>query len=128
MTRNAFPAALIAMAMASGVSHAATVAAYGLAPAIDSAADWGDFKGVSSLSGITSPELTWAWDRDGSGFTSELALTTPSPAARTDGWALVPEPAAWTMLLLGLGGLGAGLRARRRLSPAPAYARIKGRR
>jgi hypothetical protein len=121
MTRNALLAALIAMAVAPGVSRAATLAAYGLTSAVDSAADAGDdFKGVSSLSEITSPELTWAWDRDDSAFTSEFALTNPSPAARTEGWALVPEPTAWAMLLLGLSGVGASLRGRRPLSPARA--------
>jgi hypothetical protein len=124
MTRNALLAALIAMALAPGVSRAATLAAHGLASTVDSAGDPGDdFKGVSSLSEITSLEPAWAKDRDDSTFASEFALADPSPAARTEGWALVPEPAAWAILLVGLSGLGACLRVRRGLAPAPAHAR-----
>jgi hypothetical protein len=41
------------------------------------------------------------------------------PVALLDGVSLgVPEPAAWTLMLLGFGGLGAVLRRRRRLAPA----------
>jgi hypothetical protein len=31
---------------------------------------------------------------------------------------VVPEPASWTMMILGLGGLGATLRGRRKLAAA----------
>ena len=127
MTRYALLAAMIAMAMASGVSRAATLAAYGLAPAVDSAVAPGDdFKGVSSLSEITSLELTWAWDRDDGAIATEFALPNPSPAARTEGWALVPEPTAWTILLVGLSAIGASLRVRRRLSPASSFGSASG--
>ena len=125
MTRNAFLAAFLAMALASGVSRAATFAPYSPAPAVDNA---GDFRGVSSLGRITDVEVNLASDGEAFTFAGDVAIGNPSPAAQTEAWALVPEPAAWTVLLLGLGGVGASLRARRRLLLGRAHPRIGGRR
>jgi hypothetical protein len=33
---------------------------------------------------------------------------------------MVPEPASWTLMILGFGGVGAALRARRKVRPATA--------
>jgi len=52
---------------------------------------------------------------------SFLAQGTPDglpPTALLDGVSLVPEPASWSMLILGIAGLGAVVRKRRRLAAA----------
>ncbi len=60
------------------------------------------------------------------GYISPLIYQTISPVPLDNrglfvvGAAIVPEPATWSLMIVGLGGLGAGLRARRRLSIAGA--------
>ena len=52
--------------------------------------------------GVTSGTYTWTWDSGANSF----VLVIPPVA--------VPEPAAWTLALTGLAGLGAALRSRRK--------------
>jgi hypothetical protein len=80
--------------------------------------------GTSSFianSGGTSTAATLLWSlAPGSYFLQYKASAAPKELI-TGGITLLsgtPEPAAWTMLLIGLGGLGATLRARRRTTPA----------
>ena len=42
------------------------------------------------------------------------AVGGSAPVGNLPGLASVPEPAAWSMMLIGLGGLGTAMRARRR--------------
>ena len=48
------------------------------------------------------------------------AVGAATPVGNLPGLASVPEPAAWSMMLIGLGGLGTAMRARRRGTPARA--------
>lgn len=58
---------------------------------------------ISSL-GLTPGAYTWTWGSDANGNADSLTLNIAGG---------VPEPAAWALMLLGMGGLGAVLRARR---------------
>ena len=110
MTRKALLAAVTIVAMASGVSRAATFAEFAPAPATGNALSGGNAMGVISISKISTVKPNQA--SPGAGFAD------PSPAVGVD--SVVPEPAAWAMLLLGLGGIGASLRGRQRRLPVHA--------
>jgi hypothetical protein len=48
------------------------------------------------------------------------AVGVSTPVSNPPGLSGVPEPAAWSMMLIGLGGLGTAMRARRRAMAARA--------
>ena len=58
-------------------------------------------------------QLNFAGTIWGRNSTANIALDTA---------AAVPEPGTWAMMLLGLGAMGAALRARRRKKPGLHYA------
>jgi hypothetical protein len=58
--------------------------------------------------GLTPGTYTWTWD---SGANSFVLVIPP---------ATVPEPATWTLALVGLAGLGAVLRSHRKAAAVPA--------
>ncbi|HLZ84899.1 MAG TPA: hypothetical protein VKQ54_15150 [Caulobacteraceae bacterium] len=78
--------------------------------------------------GSPASALAWAPDAAAASPASDIALGAPSGATRTEAWALLPEPVSWSILLLGLGGVGASLRARRRLVLGRSQAKMRGRR
>ncbi|HEY1929016.1 MAG TPA: PEP-CTERM sorting domain-containing protein [Caulobacteraceae bacterium] len=57
--------------------------------------------------GLTPGAYTWTWN---SGANSYVLVIPP---------ATVPEPAAWTLALIGLSGLGAALRSHRKSATVP---------
>jgi hypothetical protein len=58
--------------------------------------------------GVTAGTYTWTWNSGANSF----VLVIPSFA--------VPEPATWTLTLVGFASLGAALRSRRKSATAPA--------
>jgi hypothetical protein len=48
------------------------------------------------------------------------AVGVSTPVGNPPGLSSVPEPAAWSMMLIGLAGLGTAMRARRRATAARA--------
>jgi hypothetical protein len=58
--------------------------------------------------GVTAGTYTWTWNSGANSF----VLVIPSVA--------VPEPATWTLALVGLAGLGAALRSHRKSATVPA--------
>jgi hypothetical protein len=64
----------------------------------------------SVIDGSGAPSTQWRLNGDNLDFQPNIDTL----AYRIDGAAAVPEPAAWAMTLIGLGGLGASLRTRRR--------------
>jgi hypothetical protein len=58
--------------------------------------------------GLTPGTYTWTWD---SGANSYVLVIPPGT---------VPEPATWTLALIGLAGLGAALRSHRKSATVPA--------
>ncbi|HEY2052202.1 MAG TPA: PEP-CTERM sorting domain-containing protein [Caulobacteraceae bacterium] len=60
------------------------------------------YTGTIHSLGLTPGTYTWTWN---SGANSYVLVIPP---------ATVPEPAAWTLTLIGLAGLGAALRSRRK--------------
>jgi hypothetical protein len=133
MTRHTCLAALAAIVVAFGASPAAALMAGAPGSASESAepgpsaqsAGAGLYEpvpnlGFSSLRNIANIERIWASAEDANANAGDLAFGVPSPAAQTDSWALVPEPAGWMILLQGAGAVGAMLRARRR-SGSPGW-------
>jgi PEP-CTERM motif len=66
------------------------------------------YTGTISSLGLTPGTYTWTWN---SGANSYVLMIPP---------ATVPEPAAWTLALIGLAGLGAALRSNRKSATVPA--------
>jgi hypothetical protein len=97
-TRDMLAGAALAVAIAAlAASHAATLI--------------GDSVHVSYL----FPDVTTV--SQGRGV---QAVGASMPVSNPPGLASVPEPAAWSMMLIGLGGLGTAMRARRRGTAARA--------
>ena len=58
--------------------------------------------------GVTSGTYTWTWDSGANSFVLVIPTVT------------VPEPATWTLALVGFAGLGAALRSHRKSPAVPA--------
>jgi len=93
-TRDIFTGAALAVAIGAPAGHAATL--------------------IGDSIHLFPNSTTVSQDLGGRGVGASTTVSN------TTGIASVPEPAAWSMMLIGLGGLGTALRARRRGTAARA--------